>query len=227
MLHEMDASFELEAPVSRRHLLSPIAVASMPTTWPWPSHQKQIGTSWMVAHVGPISESILALTSNSSSLEERLLWWLLYCLCIGVEPRQGSSLDDLQVQCEASQKTKTNVDYQSVTITIDWSLLWSEFLLCAWVGCDSYDQCDRISRLSAHCASDIHHPTRPAMMTPCFLHYWPFVREIHWLPVDSPHKGTEMQIIDFFLCSPEHAVEQTADLQLILGTMMLMSHHYL
>ena len=22
-----------------------------------------------------------------------------------------------------------------------------------------------------------------------FLHYWPFVRGIHWWPVDSPHKG--------------------------------------
>ena len=24
----------------------------------------------------------------------------------------------------------------------------------------------------------------------CYLHYWPFVRGIHWYPVDSPHKGT-------------------------------------
>ena len=24
------------------------------------------------------------------------------------------------------------------------------------------------------------------------LHYWPFVRGIHWLPVDSPHKGPVM-----------------------------------
>ena len=25
------------------------------------------------------------------------------------------------------------------------------------------------------------------------LHYWPFVRGIHWWPVDSPHKGPVMQ----------------------------------
>ena len=26
-----------------------------------------------------------------------------------------------------------------------------------------------------------------------YLHYWPFVRGIHWSPVDSPHKGSVMQ----------------------------------
>ena len=41
-----------------------------------------------------------------------------------------------------------------------------------------------------------YHPATPStptskwvsMMTSC-LHYWPFVRRIHWWPVDSPHKG--------------------------------------
>ena len=27
----------------------------------------------------------------------------------------------------------------------------------------------------------------------CFPHHWPFVRGIHWSPVDSPHKGPVMQ----------------------------------
>ena len=59
----------LRAPVSQRHLLPPIAVASMPTTWPWLSHQKWIGTSWAASHAGHNSESILTLTSSRSSLE--------------------------------------------------------------------------------------------------------------------------------------------------------------
>ena len=29
----------------------------------------------------------------------------------------------------------------------------------------------------------------------CFLYYWPFVRGIHWSPVDSPHKGPVMQVL--------------------------------
>ena len=32
-----------------------------------------------------------------------------------------------------------------------------------------------------------------------FLHYWPFVRRIHWSPVDSPHKWPIMQSFDNFL----------------------------
>ena len=34
----------------------------------------------------------------------------------------------------------------------------------------------------------------------CFLHYWPFVWGIHRSPVDSPHKGPEMQRFDVFFC---------------------------
>ena len=31
-----------------------------------------------------------------------------------------------------------------------------------------------------------------------FLHYWPFVRGIHWSPVDSPHKGQWRGAFMFF-----------------------------
>ena len=33
----------------------------------------------------------------------------------------------------------------------------------------------------------------------CFPHYWPFVRGIHWWPVDSPHNTTVMYNFDVFL----------------------------
>ena len=32
----------------------------------------------------------------------------------------------------------------------------------------------------------------------CFLHYWPFVRGIHWSPVDSPHKDNDAELRCFF-----------------------------
>ena len=32
-----------------------------------------------------------------------------------------------------------------------------------------------------------------------FLHYWPFVRGIHWSPVDSPHKGQWCKALMFSL----------------------------
>ena len=32
-----------------------------------------------------------------------------------------------------------------------------------------------------------------------FPHYWPFVRGIHWSPVDSPHKGPVIKSLDMLL----------------------------
>ena len=33
----------------------------------------------------------------------------------------------------------------------------------------------------------------PSLADTQYLYYWPFVRGIHWWPVDSPHKGPVMQ----------------------------------
>ena len=50
-----------------------------------------------------------------------------------------------------------------------------------------------------------------------FLHIWPFVRGIHWWPVDSPHKGPVM----FLCCQSAQVVEQTVEWVVILDTMTL------
>ena len=54
-----------------------------------------------------------------------------------------------------------------------------------------------------------------------FLHYWPFVRGIHWSPVDNAKHW-------FCLCCYfEQAVEQTVFLPLIWDPMMVIWHHSL
>ena len=54
-----------------------------------------------------------------------------------------------------------------------------------------------------------------------FLNYWPFVRGIHWSPVDSPHKGPVM----WNYISSEHAVKQTTQLKVIFDAMTPMKCH--
>ena len=45
-----------------------------------------------------------------------------------------------------------------------------------------------------------------------FLHYWPFVVRIHWLAVDSEHKGPAMQSFNgFFVVSPKLTFEHLSD----------------
>ena len=42
-----------------------------------------------------------------------------------------------------------------------------------------------------------------------FLHYYPFVKGIHWWQVDYLHKGPLMQGFDFFCFYPESAAQQS------------------
>ena len=51
-----------------------------------------------------------------------------------------------------------------------------------------------------------------------FPHYWPFVRGIHWWPVDSPHKGQWRGALMFTWCVPQQIVEKTVETPVILDT---------
>ena len=56
-----------------------------------------------------------------------------------------------------------------------------------------------------------------------FPRYWLFVRRIHRLPVDSPHKGQWREALMFFLwCTSEQTVEQTVEMLVIWDTMALL-----
>ena len=62
------------------------------------------------------------------------------------------------------------------------------------------------------------------------LHYWPFVRGIHWSPMHSSHKGPVQESADVS-CIVTHIptsriVEQTTELPMIWDTMTLMVRHY-
>ena len=50
--------------------------------------------------------------------------------------------------------------------------------------------------------------------------YWPFVREIHWSPMNSPHKG-QWYLWCFLWSSPEQTVEQTIETPVIWDTITL------
>ena len=51
LLHEVNASVEPGTPESQRHPSLPTVVAMVLTTRPWPIHQKQTCTSWVVPHI--------------------------------------------------------------------------------------------------------------------------------------------------------------------------------
>ena len=60
-----------------------------------------------------------------------------------------------------------------------------------------------------------------------FPYYWPFVRGIHRLPVDSPHKWSVMGGFGAsFVVRHEQVVDQTDQLPVIWDTTMLMWRHY-
>ena len=48
-----------------------------------------------------------------------------------------------------------------------------------------------------------------------FPRYWPFVRAIHWPPVDSRHKGQWRGALMFLWFVPEQMVEQTIETPVI------------
>ena len=48
-----------------------------------------------------------------------------------------------------------------------------------------------------------------------FPNYWPFVRGIHQLLVDSPHKGPVMCRYDIVCCYFQQAVKQIIELPVI------------
>ena len=54
-----------------------------------------------------------------------------------------------------------------------------------------------------------------------FLHYWPFVRGIHWSPVDSPHKGQWCRALMFSLICTWKTVEQTSETPVIWDAIVL------
>ena len=57
------------------------------------------------------------------------------------------------------------------------------------------------------------------------LHNLPFVREIYWSRMDSPHKGPIKQVWWFLWCQPKQAVGQTFEL-LVNGEAMVLMCHY-
>ena len=59
-----------------------------------------------------------------------------------------------------------------------------------------------------------------------FSSYWPFVKGIHRLPVDSPHKGQWRRASISSLMCAWKTVEQRVDMPVIWETMMFMSHHH-
>ena len=62
---------------------------------------------------------------------------------------------------------------------------------------------------------------KPRINPESFPQHWPFVRGIHWSPVDCPHtKGQWCRALMLIWCNPEQVIEQTvqfiADLQLVI-----------
>ena len=51
-----------------------------------------------------------------------------------------------------------------------------------------------------------------------FPYYLPFVRAIHWSPMDSPHKGQWREALMFLWSAPEQKVEQTIEMLVIWDT---------
>ena len=63
LLHVLQPSFE-HGPYSVKAIPPPTIVLSVPTTGPWPTHQKRIGTSHVVSHTQQSSQPILSMNKS-------------------------------------------------------------------------------------------------------------------------------------------------------------------